>query len=111
MGTQWPRATATKFINRFNPCNWFVLTLNTHNDTLVLTTVFFLVSQTGEILKELDCSPYLVQCLHVTSVEEREDILYTGGACKKLMLFKPQVKTLQPYLNTILNNSVLDIML
>ncbi|XP_060594264.1 uncharacterized protein LOC132748670 [Ruditapes philippinarum] len=46
--------------------------------------------QTGRILKELDCSPYLVNCLHVTSIEGRGDVLYTGGTCKKLMLFEPQ---------------------
>ncbi|XP_053405963.1 zinc finger protein 106-like [Mercenaria mercenaria] len=46
--------------------------------------------KTGRILKELDCSPYLVNCLHVTSIEGRGDVLYTGGTCKKLMLFEPQ---------------------
>ncbi|XP_052270977.1 uncharacterized protein LOC127871814 isoform X2 [Dreissena polymorpha] len=44
----------------------------------------------GQVMKELDCSPYLVSCMHVTSVEDRQDILYTGGPCKKLMLFTPQ---------------------
>lgn len=46
--------------------------------------------KTGRILKELDCSQYLVNCLHVTSVDGRGDILYTGGTCKKLILFEPQ---------------------
>ncbi|KAK3591271.1 hypothetical protein CHS0354_004317 [Potamilus streckersoni] len=46
--------------------------------------------QTGECLKELDCSPFFVNCLHVTQASETQNVLYTGGKCKKLMLFRPE---------------------
>ncbi|WAR19246.1 ZN106-like protein [Mya arenaria] len=46
--------------------------------------------KTGQVLKELDCSPYLVNCMHIVNVEDRGGVLYTGGACRKLMLFTPE---------------------
>ncbi|KAL3872756.1 hypothetical protein ACJMK2_035960 [Sinanodonta woodiana] len=46
--------------------------------------------QTGECLKELDCSPFFVNCLHVTQATDTQNVLYTGGRCKKLMLFRPE---------------------
>ena len=73
------------------PMRWISCVLLNWKLNVNIEYLYMFHCQTGKVMKELDCSPYLVNLLHVTSVDEREDILYSGGSCKKLMLFEPQV--------------------